>query len=153
MSLPAVGQEKTQEHFAARVARGLRIYVATPRLRGLLAINLLVAAAGAMVTVNTVVVARGMLGLSNADVAVAMAAFDAGSMISAAARNSNGVDRLLVLERNLGHGGGSVKATWESGRTSVCRDTSQSVRADSCHLGQCRLRQVSYAQRTNPQSE
>jgi len=35
--------------------RGIRIYLATPRLRGLLALNLSVAAAGAMVIVNTVV--------------------------------------------------------------------------------------------------
>jgi MFS family permease len=38
-----------------RTTRGIRIYLATPRLRGLLALNLAAAAAGAMVLVNTVV--------------------------------------------------------------------------------------------------
>ncbi|MGB2893910.1 MAG: MFS transporter, partial [Albidovulum sp.] len=38
-----------------RTTRGLRLYLATPRLRGLFAVNLAVAAAGAMVIVNTVV--------------------------------------------------------------------------------------------------
>lgn len=38
-----------------RTTRGIRIYLATPRLRGLLAINMAVAAAGAVVIVNTVV--------------------------------------------------------------------------------------------------
>ncbi|MDX5365556.1 MAG: MFS transporter, partial [Alphaproteobacteria bacterium] len=37
-----------------RTILGLRIYLATPRLRGLLALNLAIAAAGAMVIVNTV---------------------------------------------------------------------------------------------------
>ncbi|MEP2846311.1 MAG: MFS transporter, partial [Alphaproteobacteria bacterium] len=85
VSLPAAARQKTEERFTARVAKGLRIYLATPRLRGLLAINLSVAAAGAMVIVNTVVIAKGMLDLANADVAVALAAFGAGSMISALA--------------------------------------------------------------------
>lgn len=44
-----------------RTTRGIRIYLATPRLRGLLALNLSVAAAGAMVIVNTVVLVRGVL--------------------------------------------------------------------------------------------
>jgi hypothetical protein len=41
--------------------RGVRIYLATPRLRGLLALNLSFAAAGATVIVNTVVIVRGLL--------------------------------------------------------------------------------------------
>src|SRR3954447_20899459 len=44
-----------------KTTRGIRIYLATPRLRGLLALNLSVAAAGAMVIVNTVVIVRGLL--------------------------------------------------------------------------------------------
>ena len=46
-----------------RTTRGIRIYLATPRLRGLLALNLAAAAAGAMVLVNTIVLARTGLGL------------------------------------------------------------------------------------------
>ncbi len=63
--------------------RGIRIYLATPRLRGLLALNLSVAAAGAMVIVNTVVVVRGMLRGTDGDVAIALACFGGGSMVAA----------------------------------------------------------------------
>ena len=66
-----------------RTTRGIRIYLATPRLRGLLALNLAVAAAGAMVIVNTVVLVKARLGLGEADVALALAAFGAGSMAAA----------------------------------------------------------------------
>jgi H+ antiporter protein len=65
--------------------RGIRIYLATPRLRGLLALNLSVAAAGAMVIVNTVVVVRGMLAGTDSDVAIALACFGGGSMAAALA--------------------------------------------------------------------
>jgi MFS family permease len=67
----------------ARTTLGSRIYLKTPRLRGLLAFNLTAAAAGAMVIVNTVVLVRTGLGRSNDDVALALAAFGGGSMIAA----------------------------------------------------------------------
>jgi H+ antiporter protein len=66
-----------------RTTRGIRIYLATPRLRGLLALNLAVAAAGAMVIVNTVVLVKARLGLGETEVALALAAFGAGSMVAA----------------------------------------------------------------------
>lgn len=66
-----------------RTTRGLRIYLATPRLRGLLALNLAVAAAGAMVIVNTVVLVQARFELSQRATAVALAAFGAGSMLAA----------------------------------------------------------------------
>ena len=66
-----------------RTTRGIRIYLATPRLRGLLALNLAAAAAGAMVLVNTVVLVRGSLGLSESALAWTMFAFGAGSMATA----------------------------------------------------------------------
>jgi len=66
-----------------KTTRGLRIYLKTPRLRGLLALNLSVAAAGAMVIVNTVVIIRGVLGLPEDDVAMALACFGGGSMVAA----------------------------------------------------------------------
>ena len=66
-----------------RITRGIVIYLATPRLRGLLALNLAAAAAGAMVFVNTVVIVRNLLGGSERDVAVALACFGGGSMIAA----------------------------------------------------------------------
>lgn len=66
-----------------RTTRGLRIYLATPRLRGLLALNLAVAAASAMVIVNTVVLVQAEFSLTQGDTALALAAFGGGSMIAA----------------------------------------------------------------------
>ena len=66
-----------------RTTRGIRIYLATPRLRGLLAINLAVASAGALVIVNTVVYVQAAFGLDNQATALALAAFGGGSMIAA----------------------------------------------------------------------
>lgn len=66
-----------------RTTRGMRLYLATPRLRGLLSLNLAAAAAGAMVLVNTVVLIRSDLGLGDAQVAIALGAFGGGSMLAA----------------------------------------------------------------------
>ena len=66
-----------------RTTRGLRIYLATPRLRGLLSLNLAAAAAGAMVLVNTVVLVRSGLGFGETEVALALGAFGGGSMLAA----------------------------------------------------------------------
>jgi len=65
-----------------KTTRGTRIYLKTPRLRGLLALTLAAAAASAMVIVNTVVIVRG-LGLSQRDVALTLAAFGGGSITAA----------------------------------------------------------------------
>ncbi|WP_404934458.1 MFS transporter [Nitratireductor sp. L15S-10] len=66
-----------------RTTRGIRIYLATPRLRGLLALNLAVASAGALVIVNTVVYVQGVFALDNQSTALALAAFGGGSMVAA----------------------------------------------------------------------
>ncbi|MCO7624905.1 MFS transporter [Pseudomonas fluorescens] len=66
-----------------RTTRGMRIFLATPRLRGLLALNLTVAAASAMVIVNTVVLVQSRFALPQSSTAIALAAFGGGSMISA----------------------------------------------------------------------
>jgi MFS family permease len=66
-----------------RTTRGMRIYLATPRLRGLLSLNFAAAAAGAMVLVNTVVLVRSDLGLGDAQVAISLGAFGGGSMLAA----------------------------------------------------------------------
>ena len=66
-----------------RTTRGIRIYLATPRLRGLLALNLAVASAGALVIVNTVVYVQGVFALDNQATALALAAFGGGSMVAA----------------------------------------------------------------------
>ena len=78
----------------AKTTRGIRIYLKTPRLRGLLAVTLASAAASAMVIVNTVVIVRDLLKLSQADVAWALAAYGCGSMLAA-----------LLLPRLLDRGG------------------------------------------------
>ncbi|MDO8719642.1 MAG: MFS transporter [Polaromonas sp.] len=66
-----------------RTTRGARIYLHTPRLRGLLALNMAIAAGSAMVIVNTVVLVQAGLGLGQTFTALALAAFGAGSMIVA----------------------------------------------------------------------
>ena len=66
-----------------RATRGIRIYLATPRLRGLLAINLAVASAGALVIVNTVVYVQAVFHRDQQAMALALAAFGAGSMVAA----------------------------------------------------------------------
>jgi H+ antiporter protein len=66
-----------------RTTRGSWIYLSTPRLRGLLALNFAAAAAGAMVLVNTVVLVRSGLGLRETDVAIALGLFGGGSMLAA----------------------------------------------------------------------
>lgn len=66
-----------------RTTRGLRIYLATPRLRGLLSLNLAAAAAGAMVLINTIVLVRSDLGFGETQVAIALGAFGGGSMLAA----------------------------------------------------------------------
>ncbi|TXH14559.1 MAG: MFS transporter [Gammaproteobacteria bacterium] len=79
-AFPFAPDTRTGESPYARAIRGMRIYLFTPRLRGLLALNLCAAAGGAMVFVNTVVVVRGALGGGEQEVAWALAAFGAGSM-------------------------------------------------------------------------
>ena len=74
---------EANQSFYEKTTKGIRIYLATPRLRGLLALNLSVAAAGAMVIVNTVVVVRAVLGRPDNDVALALACFGGGSMLAA----------------------------------------------------------------------
>ncbi|MEO0618388.1 MAG: MFS transporter [Pseudomonadota bacterium] len=66
-----------------RTVGGLTAYLATPRLRGLLAISMSVAVASAMVFVNTVVYAHGQLGRGGFETALLLAAFGTGSMSAA----------------------------------------------------------------------
>ena len=79
VTLPARRDDKTAS-FAERMTRGLRIFVNTPRLLGLIAVNFTVAAGGAAVLVNTVIYVRERLGLGESDLALTMAAFGLGSM-------------------------------------------------------------------------
>ncbi|WP_136709102.1 MFS transporter [Agromyces sp. H66] len=69
--------------FVERLTRGARVFLRTPELRSLLALNLVVATSTAMVVVNTVVLVQGELGRPQADVALLLAAYGAGSMLVA----------------------------------------------------------------------
>jgi MFS family permease len=82
-TLPGPRPSERTEGVWFNLSFGVKSYLATPRLRGLLLLSLAVAAAGAMVIVNTVVYVRGFLGGSNTDTALALAASGAGSMIVA----------------------------------------------------------------------
>lgn len=66
-----------------RTTRGMRLYLTVPRLRGLFAFNLAVAAGGSMVFVNTVVLVQGSMALGERYTAFALAAFGLGSMMAA----------------------------------------------------------------------
>lgn len=78
-----VPSERRHRPFRERATRGISIYLATPRLRGLLAMNMAVAAVIAFVLVDTVVLVRGRFGGGESHVALAMAAFGFGSMAAA----------------------------------------------------------------------
>lgn len=97
-TIPAAPRTATDTPFWERVTRGLRIFIATPRLRGLLALNLTISASGSLVIVNTIVFVRDYFVLDEEHVAIAFAAFGAGSMASALL-----LPRLLekVLERTI----------------------------------------------------
>ncbi|MCM3486923.1 MFS transporter [Kocuria rosea] len=63
-----------------RTILGARIFFSTPRLRSVLALDLVVAAPTALVLVNTVVYVRDVLGRPGTDLAIALAAYGIGSM-------------------------------------------------------------------------
>lgn len=69
--------------FAERLSLGLRLFRATPQLRGLLALNLVVAATGAISLVTTVNVVRDLLGSGDAAVAMLLAVAGAGTAAAA----------------------------------------------------------------------
>ena len=83
VDLPTVTTAKEESSFFRRVSRGCRIYLATPRLRGLLALSFAVSAAGVMVIVNTVVYVREILSGDAKDVAMFLAAAGLVSMLVA----------------------------------------------------------------------
>ena len=82
-ALPVIPPAVQQGSLLYRTTLGSRIFLRDPTLRGLLALDLVVAAATALVLVNTVVYARDLFGGSNTDVAIALAAYGAGSMLVA----------------------------------------------------------------------
>ncbi|WP_030708813.1 MFS transporter [Streptomyces sp. NRRL F-2580] len=66
-----------------RAGFGIRLFRATPRLRALLALDLAVAAAGALVFVGTVSLVRGHFGRPAGAVSLALGAYGAGSILTA----------------------------------------------------------------------
>lgn len=92
VTLPQARKSTVPANFRQRLTRGTWIYLRTPRLRGLLGLYLAVAAATAMVIVNTVILVKETLVLSDWYVALHFAAFGIGSMLVA-----------IVLPRLLGY--------------------------------------------------
>src|SRR5918999_3116050 len=82
-ALPASRPAATGESRRRQITAGTRRYLATRRLRGLLALNVAVAAASAMVIVNTVIYVRDEFGRDAGDVAWALGASGAGAMLAA----------------------------------------------------------------------
>ena len=81
--IPQFRRNVNARPFVERLTRGSRIYLATPRLRGLLALNFSAAAVSAFILVNTVVVVRSGYGANETHLAYALAAFGGGSMLAA----------------------------------------------------------------------
>lgn len=83
VALPRARDTSATLSIVDKISQGTRIYVGTPRLRGLLALTLTAAAGSAMVIVNTVVIVRGSLARPEGAVALALGAFGSGSMLMA----------------------------------------------------------------------
>ncbi|GHB74905.1 MFS transporter [Streptomyces viridiviolaceus] len=66
-----------------KASAGIETFLRTPRLRGIMALNLVVAAAGSIVVVNTVNYVRDKLGGSQPDVAWMLAASGTGTLLAA----------------------------------------------------------------------
>ena len=81
--LPAPALQERVEGVWQNLSFGISGYLKTPRLRGLFALSLAVAVAGAMVIINSVVMVRGAFGGTETDVAFAFVAMGGGSMLVA----------------------------------------------------------------------
>lgn len=88
--LPRIPKSEKENGIYGQMTRGFRLFLATPRLRGLLALDGTVACAGAIVIVNTVVLVQGTMARDDTSVAIAFTAFGLGSMTAAL-----GLPRLL----------------------------------------------------------
>ena len=83
VQLPAAKASERAAGLWHNLSFGMRAYLKTPRLRGLLSLSLAVASAGAMIIVNTVVYVRERLAGTDSDTALALATAGAGSMMAA----------------------------------------------------------------------
>jgi MFS family permease len=82
--IPTIETPRT-ERFAERLTAGARVFWRRRDLRALLALDVVVATGTAMVVVNSVVYAQGLLGRGQTSVAILLAAYGAGSMVVALA--------------------------------------------------------------------
>lgn len=82
-TLPPMPPTTTPAPFRDRLTRGVRLFWARRELRGLLGLDLAVAAPTALVLVSTVVLVQAVLGRTPTDVAWLLAAYGAGSMVVA----------------------------------------------------------------------
>ena len=82
VALPACAPAPPDQ-FWASTTKGIHLYLATPRLPGLMVMELAVSAACATVYVNTVVLVQARFGLGDSQMALTFAAFGAGSMLAA----------------------------------------------------------------------
>jgi MFS family permease len=107
-TLPARRPAPAADSWWARLTFGTRRYLAVPQLRALLALNVAVAAASAMVIVNTVVYVRDLFGRDASEVAWAFGASGLGAMAAALA-----LPRLLgrIGDRSAMLAGGLLLAT------------------------------------------
>ena len=78
-----VAQVAAFQGIYSRIKRGAKIYFNTPRLKALLALNLAIASASAVVIVNTVVLVQSTFKLSEHATTWAFGLFGLGSMLSA----------------------------------------------------------------------
>lgn len=84
-TVPPLTVRERKQGFIERLTWGTRLYLATPRLRGLLSFNMAAAASSAFVIVNTVVVVKSEYGADDRAVALALAVYGGGSMAAALA--------------------------------------------------------------------
>ncbi|MFY9469758.1 MAG: MFS transporter, partial [Solirubrobacterales bacterium] len=82
-TLPRAVKPAAASRIWSNMTRGIRRYFAVPELRGLFALNFAVAAAGAVILVNTVLYVRDELARGQGDVAWALGAAGAGSLVFA----------------------------------------------------------------------
>ncbi|GAA4696240.1 MFS transporter [Pseudonocardia yuanmonensis] len=76
-------QRSARARLADRLSAGLRVFVGTPRLRAVLALNMVVAGAGAITLVSTVNVVRDLLGATESRVPLLLAVSGAGTVAAA----------------------------------------------------------------------
>ena len=81
-ALPGRVAERS-DSLRSRLLRGPRLFLATPDLRGLIALDVVVASVTAMVMVNTVVLVQGEFGMDRQASAIGFAVFGLGAVIGA----------------------------------------------------------------------